>query len=217
MKGKIGTCYLLFLYLLIFLVTACDSQYPTLTANIEPAENDDVIWEGRKIKDWRRDLRYFKKVKKVSVAAGALVRAGKLAVPGLANDIQDVSTPAVNFWAAKALFHIGLEAQTAIPAIENALKNSQGYDNPLKRYYEPWGRATIIRIKNDPKKQLRKITVLLKDSSEHLRFHACSALSALAELGNLADEALPSLQSALNDKDQEVRQCAKEAIQYIEK
>lgn len=217
MKEKIGTSYLLFSCLIILLFTACDSGYPTLTANIEPAENDGVVWEGRKIIDWRRDLRYFKKVKKVSVAAGSLVRAGKLAVSGLAQDIQDVNTPAVNFWAAKALFYIGSDSQTAIPSIENALKNSKGYDNALNRYYEPWGRATIIRIRNDPKEHLEEITFLLKDSNEHLRFHACSALSALAELGNLADDALPSLQSALNDKDQEVSKCAKKAIRYIEK
>lgn len=214
MKVKIGTHYLLFLCL-IFLLSACDQFF--LAANSpESAENDNVPWEGRKIIEWRWDLRHFRDVKKCSRAKDALVRAGRLAVPGLAKDVNDGSVFYVNVWAAMALFQIGSDAHDAIPALESAIKRAQekGKHDLGWRNFEPWGRAAIVRIKNDPGGQITKIISFLEDTDDLVR---SNAIKALGNLGGLAIDAVPALKKHLNDKDESVRQRAKEAIEAIEK
>ena len=144
MKGESTVTRLaqLFLCASAVLVLSSCSDTP-MSARVPQAQNDDTVWEGKKLKEWRWDLRGFRNVQKCATASSALARAGSLAVDGLSQDVNDGSVFFVNVWAAKALCEIGPDAKEALPALQTAVETAQeeGKSHMGWRSFEPWGRA----------------------------------------------------------------------------
>lgn len=58
---------------LLFLFSSC-SDTP-MSARCPQAQNDDTVWEGKKLAEWRWDLRGFRNVQKCATASAALAPA----------------------------------------------------------------------------------------------------------------------------------------------
>ena len=196
------------------LLSSC-SDTP-MSARVPTAQNDETMWEGKKLKDWRWDLRGFRNVQKCATASAALARAGKLAVDGLSKDVNDGSVFFVNVWAAQSLCKIGTDAKEAIPALQTAVATAQeqGKSHMGWRNFEPWGRAAIVLIGGENSDHIQKITFFLQDSDGLVKINACRALG---QLGARAQTALPALNRAKQDTDKSVQECATEAISAIER
>lgn len=193
------------------LLSSC-SDTP-MTASVPSAQNDDTVWEGKKLAEWRRDLRAFN-VQKNLAATAALARAGKLAIDGLSKDVNDESG-FVNYWAALSLCKIGPDAKEALPALQTAAATAQerGKLNDKWRIFEPWGRAAIVLTSGESGDQIQRIAVFLQDSNENVR---CGAANALVVLGSQAKSALPALNQMKQDTNKSVQECASQAITAIE-
>lgn len=202
-----GICVLL-------LLSSC-SDTP-MSARVPQAQNDDAVWEGKKLQEWRWDLRGFRNVQKCAAASAALGRAGKLAVDGLSKDVNDGSVFFVNVWAAQSLCKIGPDAKEALPALQTAVATAQeqGKSHMGWRNFEPWGRAAIVLVGGDSGDHIQKIALFLQDSDGLVKINACRALG---QLGARAQTALPALNRAKQDADKSVRECASEAISAIER
>lgn len=198
-----------------FVVVMSSCSDTPMTAKCPPAQNDEMVWEGRQLKEWRWDLRGFRNVKKCATASAALARAGKAAVDGLSKDVNDGSVFFANVWAAQALCKIGPEAKDALPALETAVVTAQekGKSHMGWRNFEPWGRAAIVKISGESSDQIEKIAAFLNDSDALVKINACRALS---QLGLQAKPALLALNRAKQDNDKSVQECATEAIASIE-
>jgi hypothetical protein len=199
----------------ILAIPMCLYSGTPISARCPSAENDDVVWEGKKLKEWRWDLREFRNVQKCAIASAALARAGKLAVSGLSKDVNDGSVFFVNVWAAQALCRIGPNAKDALPALKTAVATAQqqGKSHMGWRNFEPWGRAAIVKITNEPGDQIEKIALFLRDNDELVKINACRALG---QLGPLAKPALSALTQAKRDKNKRVQECAAESMAAIE-
>ncbi len=195
------------------LLSSC-SDTP-MSARVPPAQNDETVWEGKKLREWRRDLRGFRNVQKCAAASAALTRAGSLAVDGLSKDVNDGSVFFVNVWAAQSLYKIGPDAKEALPALQTAVATAQenGKSHTGWRNFEPWGRAAIVSICGESGDHISKIALFLQDSDGLVKINACRALG---QLGPRAQSALPALNRAKQDNDKSVRECASEAISAIE-
>lgn len=198
----------------VFLLSSC-SDTP-LSARVPQAQNDDTVWEGKKLKEWRWDLRGFRNVQKCATASSALASAGKLAVDGLSKDVNDGSVFFVNVWAAQALCKVGPDAKEALPALQTAVATAQeqGKSHMGWRNFEPWGRAAIVLISGENGDHIQKIALFLRDSDELVKINACRALG---QLGSRAVSAIPSLNRAQQDTKKSVQECASEAISAIER
>ncbi|MGV8041069.1 MAG: HEAT repeat domain-containing protein [Thermoanaerobaculaceae bacterium] len=186
-----------------------------MSARVPQAQNDDTVWEGKKLQEWRWDLRGFRNVQKCATASDALARAGKLAVDGLSKDVNDGSVFFVNVWAAQSLCKIGPDAKEALPALKTAVTRAQeqGKSHMGWRNFEPWGRAAIVLISGESEDHIQKITVFLEDSDDMVRYNTCCALR---QLGSQAKSALPALYRAKHDNDKSVQDLASQAISAIE-
>lgn len=61
-------------FLGVFVVLLLSSCYDTPQfARFPQAENDDTVWEGKKLKEWRWDLRGFRSVKKCASEASSAI------------------------------------------------------------------------------------------------------------------------------------------------
>ena len=198
----------------VILFSSC-SDTP-MSARVPSAQNDETVWEGKKLKDWRWDLRGFRNVQKCATASAALARAGKLAVDGLSKDVNDGSVFFVNVWAAQALYKIGPDANEALPALETAVATAQeqGKSHMGWRNFEPWGRAAIVLIGGESGDHIQKIALFLQDSDELVKINACRALG---QIGSRAKSALPALNGAKQGTNKSVQECASEAISAIER
>ena len=214
-ESKVNCFTAFFLGALVVLLLSSCSDRP-LSARVPQAKNDDTVWEGKKLREWRWDLRRFRNVKKCATASATLARAGKLAVDGLSKDVNDGSIFYVNVWAAQALCEIGPDAKEALPALQTAVAKAQerGKSDVGWRNFEPWGRAAIVLISRDNSDHIQKIALFLQDSDELVKINACRALR---ELGSRAMSALPALYRAKQDTNKSVRGCASEAILAIER
>lgn len=198
---------------IVFLLSSC-SDTP-ISARVPQAENDETVWEGKKIKEWRWDLRGFRNVQKCATASAALARAGKLSVAGLSKDVNDGSVFFVNVWAAQALCKIGPDAKDALPALQTAVTTAKemGKTHTGWRNFEPWGRAALVKISGQPAEHIDIIATFLNDSDSLVRINSCRALR---ELATMANPALPALNRAKGDSDKSVQDCAAEAIIAIQ-
>jgi len=217
MKGASRSIPLAGFFWAVFALLVLSSCSDTpMSARVPEAQNDDMVWEGKKLREWRWDLRGFKNVKKCVIASGALARAGKLAVDGLSKDVNDGSVFFVNVWAAQALCKIGPDAKEALPALQTAVATAQeqGKSQMGWRNFEPWCRAAIVLISGENGDHIQKITLFLQDSDELVRINACRAL---AQLGSRAVSALRALNRAKQDTKKSVQECASEAILAIKR
>lgn len=213
--SKVNRLTAFFLGVFVVLLLSSCSDTP-LSARVPQAQNDDTVWEGKTLKEWRWDLRGFRNVQKCATASSALARAGKLAVDGLSKDVNDGSVFLVNVWAAQALCKIGPDAEEALPALQTAVVTAQeqGKSNLGWRNFEPWGRAAIVLISGENGEHIQKIALFLQDRDELVRINACRALG---QLGSRAVSVLPALNQAKQDTKKNVQECASETISTIER
>ena len=85
------------------------------------AENEDGVFQGKTIAQWRNQLEEKNECVRLSAAA-ALGECGPKAVAALTEELKN-KDPLIRYWAAKGLGKIGLEAKSAIPALTEALKD----------------------------------------------------------------------------------------------
>jgi hypothetical protein len=185
MKGhQVRSSTALILLALLAAASGCSPDTPLFSHKPEQAENNDAVINGRKIFDWRRDLRAFRNVKKVILATVALSEAGTLAVPGLRKDLED---SLARNWAAKTLVAIGPEAASALPDLETALSKPDTLKSGIGGPFKPWGHAAMISIRQDPAGHIDQMITLLGTKDKDIRFFTCQALRELGDLASTPD------------------------------
>ncbi|HWX18917.1 MAG TPA: HEAT repeat domain-containing protein [Candidatus Binatia bacterium] len=111
--------------------------------------------------------------------------------------------------AASALHSLGPEAGEAVPALRNALKDT----DPEVRM---WTALTLINDKCYDKATIPILVSVLKQENPVLRQVACLSLGLIPYEGTEKESVLPALAEAVRrDTDQEVRKAATEALKLI--
>ncbi len=146
--------------------------------------------------------------REAAIALAKIGPAAKAAVPELIRLVQTPEGPAV-YAACYALGRIGPAAIEAKPALSQALA---GKDETLSAI-AAWALAQI-----DPKCTVtapKSVPVLVRALSDHDARIRQQAAAALQCLGTLAKEALPALEKATQDENEQVRAAAQQAIRSI--
>ena len=136
--------------------------------------------------------------------AAAIVYMGEAsyapAVPRLA-EILRFGDPGTRFLAAKALGQIGDEAESALPALFEALRDQD-------MFLRASVTGAMIKIGAPA---VPGLTRALLDSNKAVRRAACKALGRIG-----SERAAPALAWCLNDRNAGVRKLAREALERID-
>jgi HEAT repeat protein len=118
--------------------------------------------------------------------------------------LLDSTDPITRWWAIEAFGYVGPDAATAIPALQKALQDAEGYNRDaaaeaLERIDQD---ALVVGLRDALRAQGGWGRV---DAAEHLR-----------KLGPAARSAVPSLLEACRDKEHAVREAARSALRQID-
>ena len=122
------------------------------------------------------------------------------AVPALIELVQEAD-PGTRYLAARALGQIGDEAEAAVPALLDALRDDD-------MFLRAGIAGALIKIGYPA---VPGLTAALFDDSNAVKRAACKALGKIG-----SQRAVPALTNALRDKNPGVRKFAKEALQRID-
>ena len=134
---------------------------------------------------------------------GALATLGRPAVPLLCEILDDQSDDRCE-WAADALGRMG---PIAADACDRLRRNARSENRAIAT----WSRIALAKVSADTSVAPFLIE-LLKDDRADLRREAALALQAI---GPAAGAAIPALQAATDDEDEEVRAAAGDALSAI--
>jgi HEAT repeat protein len=144
-------------------------------------------------------------------ALGEMGPDAALAIPALISALHDKENPSngIPGGAAEALGRIGPRAQGAEAAL-TALLDDEGSYVRVKAAQALW---RILR-RSDP--SVRVLMEVLKNRECDV-FQRTLAVRALAEIGAEARTAVPTLEAAVGDPNQEISSAAREALERIER
>jgi hypothetical protein len=131
-----------------------------------------------------------------------LSKGGAEAAPVLAELVRTGSSAEVRWSAAEVLGFIGPPAASAVPALADALRDSE----PNVRYVAV---KALIKFRATAHEAIPALVEALKDSEVRVR---ANAAEALGEMGATAREAVPAIAELLKDPEEEVRAHAAEAL-----
>lgn len=140
-------------------------------------------------------------------AATALVAIGPKSGNALTKALESKS-PEVRFRAAYALGQLGADARSAVPALLALVQNSDETD--VVRTHAIWA---LGRIGREPALVVPVLILFLKSPNDALRSSAAFAVGGFRQD---AKNAIPSLESLLDDTDESVRRWAAQSLQQIQ-
>ncbi len=142
-------------------------------------------------------------------SAVALQKADPATVEQLIQQLQ-ASDEGIRLRAAKELGKLGAAATTAIPALQNALKDS---DEDVRRVAANSLKVIQATQLTASAEQVQRMIRDLQSADESVRLKAAKDLG---KLGAAAAEAIPALQKILQDPDEDVRRVAANTIRMIQ-
>ncbi len=143
----------------------------------------------------------------LNVAIGTGAGEQQTPVQQLIQQLQDPSET-TRLKAAKELGKLGSAAREAIPALNNALNDT---DEDVRIVAAR--SLKMIQAAGGPSDQVQRLIRELQSADETVRLKAAKDLG---KLGSAAVEAIPALQKALQDPDDDVRRVAANSIRLIQ-
>jgi HEAT repeat protein len=147
-------------------------------------------------------------------ALSKMAPASRGAVAELAAALKDTE-PRVRMNAASALFRLGLDADEAVPALIEAVKDKSNQGNAEIFHITIQGMATLAlgRAGAGNRKAADALMEVLKNArTVDMRIDAARALG---EVGEVARRAAPLLRPLTEDANDEVRRAARQALELI--
>lgn len=143
-------------------------------------------------------------------ASQALHKIGPAVVPFLIKALKHDNS-SVRETAARSLYGLAPKAQTAIPALTDAMQDSDAFvrqwvATALQNMAHHFGPILKVAVPG--------LTELLKDGDFMVRMWAAHALGSI---GDAAVPAIPALEKALDDVDSSVKEAAAMALRDIQK
>jgi HEAT repeat protein len=144
---------------------------------------------------------------------------------GAAQALQKIGAPIIPFWikalkhekssvreaAARGLYGLAAKAQKAIPALTDAMRDSDAFvrqwvATALEKLAQSFGPILKVAVTG--------LVELLKDADFMVREWAAHALGSI---GLAAESALPALEMAQQDEESSVKEAAAQAVKQIQK